>query len=41
MGKVQCELLISFESISSNQVKYQGFSQFIYELTKGKFGVLA
>lgn len=41
MGKVQCELQISTQSISGKEEHYYNFNHFLYELTRGQFGVLS
>ena len=41
LGKVQCEMQISIQSLGGKQKNYYSFSHFIYELTRGKFGALA
>jgi len=41
MGKVQCELQMSIQKMASKEQKYCNFNHFLYELTRGKFGVLA
>jgi len=42
MGKIQCELQMSVQNMSSGkELKYYTFAHFLYELTRGKFGVLA
>lgn len=41
MGKVQCELQLSIQETKGKGKNYYTFSHFIYELTRGKFGVIA
>ena len=42
MGKIQCELQMSVQNMSSGkELKYYTFAHFLYELTRGKFGVFA
>lgn len=41
MGKVQCELQMSIQKMASKEENYYNFSHFLYELTRGKFGVLS
>ena len=41
MGKVQCELQLSIQESKGKEKNYYSFSHFIYELTRGKFGVIS
>jgi len=41
MGKIQCELQMSVQKMAGKELNYYSFSHFLYELTRGKFGVLA
>jgi hypothetical protein len=40
MGKVQCELQLSIQDMEKKDKNYYAFTHFLYELTRGKFGVL-
>ena len=40
LGKVQCELQLSIQNMKKKQKNYYSFCHFLYELTRGKFGVL-
>jgi hypothetical protein len=40
MGKVQCELQLSVQDMAKKDKNYYAFSHFLYELTRGNFGVL-
>jgi len=41
MGKIQCELQMSVQKMAGKELNYYSFAHFMYELTRGKFGVLA
>ena len=41
MGKVLCELQLSIQESKGKEKNYYSFSHFIYELTRGKFGVIS
>lgn len=41
MGKVQCELQLSIQESKGKEKNYYTFSHFIYEITRGKFGIIA
>ena len=41
MGRVQCELQLSVQESKGKEKNYYTFSHFVYELTRGKFGVIA
>lgn len=41
MGQVQCELQMSIQQISGKQQHYYSFNHYLYELIRGKFGVLS
>ena len=41
MGRVQCELQLSIQESKGKEKNYFTFSHFVYELTRGKFGVIA
>ena len=41
MGKVQCELQMSIQKILGKEMNYYSIAHFLYELTRGKFGVLS
>lgn len=41
MGKIQCELQISVQKMAGKELNYYSFAHFLYELTRGKFEVLA
>ena len=41
MGKVQCELQLSIQESKGKEKNYYSFSHFIYELTRGKFGIIS
>jgi hypothetical protein len=40
LGKVQCELQLSIQDMKEKDKNYYAFSHFLYELTRGKFGVI-
>ena len=40
MGKVQCELQLSIQKMEKKDQNYYSFCHFLYELTRGKLGVL-
>lgn len=40
-GKVQSELQLSIQESHGKEKNYYTFSHFVYELTRGKFGVIA
>ena len=39
-NKVQCELQISIQNMKGKEKNYYNYCHFLYELTRGKFGVL-
>ena len=41
MGKVVCELQLSIQESKGKEKNYYTFSHFIYELTRGSFGILS
>ena len=41
MGKIQCELQMSVQKMAGKELNYYSFSHFLYELSRGEFGVLA
>jgi hypothetical protein len=41
MGRVQCELQMSMQQIRGKELNYYRFAHFLYEMSRGKFGVLA
>lgn len=40
-GQLQCELQVSVQKIEGKELNYYAFSHFLYELTRGHFGVLS
>ena len=40
-GKIQCELQLSIQEPLGKEKHYYAFSHFVYELCRGKFGVIA
>ncbi len=40
MGKVQCQLQLSVQKMDDKDKHYYEFCHFLYQLTRGKFGVL-
>lgn len=40
LGKVQCELQLSIQDMKGKEKNYYNFNHFIYELIRGKFGVI-
>jgi hypothetical protein len=40
-GKLQCELQLSSQKIEGKEQKYYAFSHFLYELSRGSFGILS
>lgn len=40
LGKVQCELQLSIQDLDKKDKNYYAFCHFLYELTRGKFGVI-
>jgi hypothetical protein len=40
LNKVQCELQVSIQKMPKKDKNYYAMSHFLYELTRGKFGVL-
>ena len=41
LGKVQCELQLSVHEMEKKDKIYHSFRHFLYELTRGRFGVLS
>jgi len=41
MGKVQCELQLSIQESKGKEKNYYIFSHFIYELIRGKLGIIS
>jgi hypothetical protein len=40
-GKLQCELQLSSQKVEGKEQKYYAFSHFLYELSRGSFGILS
>ena len=40
LGKVQCELQLSVQDMRPKEKNYANYNHFLYELTRGKFGVI-
>lgn len=41
MGKVVCELQLSIQEPKGKEKHYYTFSHFVYELTRGNFGIVS
>ena len=41
MNKVVCELQLSIQESKGKEMNYYMFSHFIYELTRGNFGIIS
>jgi len=41
MGQIQCELQMSVQRMEHKQQNYNDYNHFLYELIRGKFGVLS
>ena len=41
MNKVACELQLSIQESKGKEKNYYTFSHFIYELTRGNFGIIS
>ena len=40
-GRLQCELQLSSQKVEGKEQKYYAFSHFLYELSRGSFGILS